>query len=111
MTFLDYPRAKLAKLARGLIVVQLDAVVRWHRDWLRRRLDATLAASTRRRPPIHQQIRALVRDMATANPLRGAPRIHRELRTIGVDLSVRTVSGLLESHTSRRSPLAREFTS
>ena len=34
-----------------------------------------------------------------ANPLWGAPRIHGELRTLGVDLSERTVSRLLESHT------------
>jgi hypothetical protein len=36
-----------------------------------------------------------VRDMATANPLWGAPRIHGELRTLGVDVSERTVSRLL----------------
>ena len=34
--------------------------------------------------------------MATANPLWGAPRIHGELRTLGVDVSERTVSRLLE---------------
>jgi hypothetical protein len=33
--------------------------------------------------------------MATANPLWGAPRIHGELRTLGVDVSERTVSRLL----------------
>ena len=31
-----------------------------------------------------------------ANPLRGAPQIHGELRTLGVDVSERTVSRLLE---------------
>jgi hypothetical protein len=34
--------------------------------------------------------------MATANPLSGAPRIHDELQTLGVDVSERTVSRLLE---------------
>jgi hypothetical protein len=34
--------------------------------------------------------------MATANPLCGAPRIHGELRTLGVAVSERTVSGLLK---------------
>jgi putative transposase len=33
--------------------------------------------------------------MATANPLWGAPRIHGELRTLGIDISERTVSRLL----------------
>ena len=34
--------------------------------------------------------------MAMANPLWGAPRIHGELRTLGVAVSERTVSRLLE---------------
>src|SRR4029077_7878711 len=55
------------------------------------------------RPPIDQQIRTLVREMAAANPLWGAPRIHRELRTIGVRVSERTVSRLPAPHT-RPSP-------
>jgi putative transposase len=33
--------------------------------------------------------------MATANPLWGAPRIHGELRILGIDVSERTVSRLL----------------
>ena len=41
--------------------------------------------------------------MATAKPLWGAPRIHGELRTLGVHVSERTVSRLLKPHT-RRSP-------
>jgi putative transposase len=84
----------------ALIVVQPATVIRWHRDWLRRRW-------TRRsrpgRPPIEQQIRTLVREMATANPLWGAPRIHGELRTLGVEVSERTVSRLLAPYT-RPSP-------
>jgi len=51
------------------------------------------------RPSIDQQIRSLVREMATANPLWGAPRIHGELRTLGVHVSERTVSRLLGRHT------------
>ena len=54
-------------------------------------------------PPIDQQIRTLVREMATTNPLWGAPRIHGELRTLGVHVSKRTVSRLLKPHT-RPSP-------
>src|SRR2546430_1433843 len=68
----------------ALIVVQPDTVIRWHRDWLRRRWTRRSRRRHDGRPPIDQQIRALVREMATANPLWGAPRIHRELRTLGV---------------------------
>ena len=87
----------------ALIVVHPDTVIRWHRDWLRRRWTRRSRRRHDGRPPIDQQIRALVREMATANPLWGAPRIHGELRTLGVDVSERTVSRLLEPHT-RPSP-------
>ena len=79
----------------ALVLVQPDTVVRWHRDWLRRRWTRRSKPRSDGRPPIDQQIRALVREMATANPLWGAPRIHGELRTLGVDVSERTVSRLL----------------
>src|SRR5262245_4349122 len=87
----------------ALVVVQPDTVIRWHRDWLRRRWTRRSRRRPEGRPPVDQQIRTLVREMATANPLWGAPRIHGELRTLGVDVSERTVSRLLKPHT-RSSP-------
>ena len=47
--------------------------------------------------------------MATANPLWGAPRIHGELRTLGVDVSERTVSRLLTPHTRPSSQTWKTF--
>jgi transposase InsO family protein len=87
----------------ALIVVQPDTVVRWHRDWLRHRWTRRSQQRHPGRPPIDPQIPALVREMATANPLWGAPRIHGELRMLGIQVSERTVSRLLEPHT-RASP-------
>ena len=55
------------------------------------------------------EIRTLVREMATANPLWGAPRIHGELRTLGVDVSERTVSRLLTRLTRPPSQTWRTF--
>src|SRR5262249_8686151 len=86
----------------ALVFVQPDTVVRWHRDWLRRRWTRRSKRQPEGRPPIDPPIRALVREMAIANPLWGAPRIHGELRTLGVDISERTVSRLLQSQTRRR---------
>jgi putative transposase len=81
----------LARLWRNwrtaLVPVQPDTVVRWHRDWIRRRWTQRSRRRLDGRPSIDQQIRVLVREMATANPLWGAPRIHGELRTLGVDVS------------------------
>jgi|SRR5262245_2853172 len=73
----------------ALVFVQPDTVVRWHRDWLRRRWTRRSKRRPEGRPPIDPQIRDLVQEMATANPLWGAPRIHGELRTLGVDVSER----------------------
>ena len=52
----------------ALVLVQPDTVVRWHRDWLRRRWTRRSKPQPDGRPPIHQQSRVLVREMATANP-------------------------------------------
>jgi putative transposase len=82
----------------ALVLVQPDTVVRWHRDWLRRRWTRRSKPRPDGRPPINQQIRVLVREMATANPLWGAPRIHGELMTLSVDVSERSVSRLLKRH-------------
>ena len=80
----------------ALVIVRPDTVVGWHRDWLRRRWAQRSTPRANGRPPVPREIRALVREMATANPLWGAPRIHGELRTLGVDVSERTVSRLLD---------------
>jgi hypothetical protein len=47
------------------------------------------------RPPLDHQLRRLVAEIAAANPLWGAPRIHGELRLLGIQISERTVSRLL----------------
>ena len=47
--------------------------------------------------------------MGTANPLWGAPRIHRELRKLGIDVSERTVSRLLRRRRRPPSPTWRTF--
>src|SRR5712692_5525413 len=93
----------------ALILVQPDTVVRWHRDWLRHRWTRRSRSRPDGRPPIEQQIRVLVREMATANPLWGGPRIHGELRTLGVHVSERTVSRLLERHPRSPSQTWRTF--
>jgi hypothetical protein len=91
----------------ALVLVQPDTVVRWHRDWLRRRW--TWRSTPRGRPTINRQVRRLVQEMAVANPLWGAPRIHGELRMLGLDVSVRTVSRLLRRFPRRPSQTWRTF--
>src|SRR5207244_1551806 len=62
-------------------------------------MDPTFETPTGQPSTIDQQkIRVLVREMAAANPLWGATPDSGELRTLGVDVSERTVSRLLERH-------------
>ena len=93
----------------ALVLVRPETVVGWHRTWLRRRWTRRSTPRANGRPPVAREIRALVREMATANPLWGAPRIHGELRTLGVDVSERTVSRLLTGVTRPPSQTWRTF--
>ena len=79
----------------ALIVVQPDTVVRWHRQWLRRRWARLSQRRRPGRPTTDSAIRALISTMTAANPLWGAPRIHGELAKLGITVSERTVSRLL----------------
>src|SRR5215467_4022274 len=80
-----------------LIYVQADTVVRWQRERFGR-FWARLSQPQRRRrgrPPTAAELRRWVAQMASANPLWRAPRIHGELKKLGIAVSERTVSRLL----------------
>jgi hypothetical protein len=74
--------------------VRPDTVVRWHRGAFRR-FWTWRSRRAPGRPPIDRRTRDLVREMALANPLWGAPRIHGELLKLGVEISEREVSRLM----------------
>jgi putative transposase len=76
----------------ALLIVRPDKSVRWHRQWVRHRWTARSRQKRPGRPKTDAAIRALIDKMAAANPLWGAPRIHGELRKLGVEVSERTVS-------------------
>ena len=79
----------------ALVLVHPETVVRWHRTWLRRRWAQRSGRNRAGRPPLDPAVVRLLTDMAGANPLWGAPRIHGELRKLGIEISERTVSRLL----------------
>src|SRR5712691_11861705 len=79
----------------ALVLVQPETVVRWHRAWLRRRWAQRSGRNRADRPPLDPAIARLLPDVARANPLWGAPRIHGELGKLGIEISERTVSRLL----------------
>src|SRR5262249_25146642 len=82
-----------------LIYVQPDTVARWHRERFRK-FWARLSRSHHRRPgrpATAVDLRRLIERMAAGNPLWRAPRIHGELKMLGIDISERTVSRIIRS--------------
>jgi hypothetical protein len=62
---------------QALVIVPPETVLRWQRRRFREHWTRLSARRSRGgRPPVSAEIAALVRTMATANPLWGAPRIH-----------------------------------
>ena len=61
------------------------------------------------RPQVLAEVRRLTRQMALANPLWGAPRIHGELLKLGFEVSERTISRLMPRRRTRPSQTWRTF--
>src|SRR3954469_2988226 len=80
-----------------LLYVQADTVVRWQRERFRK-FWARLSNPQRQprgRPGTAAELRRLVEQIAAANPLWRAPRVHGELQMLGIAISERTVSRIL----------------
>jgi hypothetical protein len=85
----------LYRLAPGTLdalkIIRPATLLRWHRAgfgaywrWKSRPLGG--------RPSVPAGIRRLIREMSTANPLWGAPRIHGELLKLGTNVGQTTVA-------------------
>ena len=90
------------------MVVQPEAVVRWHRagfkqywTWLSRH------RSRAGRKCVSTELRELIFRMVVENWTRGAPRIHGELKMLGFDLSERTVLRLMRRAPKNPEPAKR----
>ncbi len=92
-----------------LVIVTADTVLRWQRRRFREYWSKLSGRSTGGRPAVHAEIKTLITRMATANPLWGAPRIHGELRKLGIDVAERTVSRLMPKRRPRPSQTWRTF--
>ncbi len=66
-------------------------VVRWHRRGFKA-FWRWKSGSRPGRPRIPRDVRGLIRKVSRANPLWGAPRIHGELRKVGIDVAQSTVA-------------------
>jgi hypothetical protein len=95
--------------AEAVLLVKPETVIRWQRTgfrlfwtWKSRRPEPV-------RPAVAPEVRALIRTMARANPLWGAPRIHGELQKLGLEISQATVSKYLGRRRTPPSQTWRTF--
>src|SRR5467141_1298306 len=93
----------------ALHVVQPQTVIRWHRQGFRAFWNWKSRRGRTGRPPVDSELAQLVRTMALANPLWGAPRIHGELLKLGLDVSQRTVGRLMPRRAKPPSQTWRTF--
>jgi hypothetical protein len=80
---------------QALVIVSPTTVVRWQRRRFRAYWTPLSGRPPGGRPPVNAEFKVLVTRMAAANSLWGAPRIHGELRKLGIDVAEPTVSRLL----------------
>jgi putative transposase len=90
------------------VIVRPATVIAWHRRgfawyWTRR------SRPKGGRPQVDTDVRHLTREMARANPLWGAPRIHGELLKLGFAVSERTISRLMPRRRTPPSQTWRTF--
>ena len=89
-----------------LAIVKPETVVGWHRAGFR--LYWRWRSRPRGgRPKISEEFRTLIRTMAAENSDWGAPRIHGELRKLGLEVSERTVARYLRRLRRRSDPAKR----
>ncbi len=76
----------------ALIIVKPETVIAWHRKGFRLYWRWKSRAGKSGRPSVSREVRELIRQMSSANPLWGAPRIHGELLKLGIQISEATVA-------------------
>jgi transposase InsO family protein len=76
-------------------IVSPDTVVRWHRRGFALYWRWKSRPRGTGRPGIGADIQELIREMRAANPLWGAPRVHGELRKLGIEIAQATVAKYL----------------
>ena len=89
-----------------MVLVKPATVVQWHRQGFRL---FWRWRSRSGRPSADREIRKLIREMSSANPLWGAPRIHGELLKLGIEISQATVAKYMVRRRGMPSPTWRSF--
>ena len=89
-----------------MVLVKPATVVQWHRQGFRL---FWRWRSRSGRPSVEREICKLIRELSSANPLWGAPRIHGELLKLGIEISQATVAKYMVRRRGTPSPTWRSF--
>jgi putative transposase len=92
----------------ALIFVQPSTVIAWQRRRFRHHW-ARLSRARPGRPRLAKAVRDLIREMSSANPRWGSPRIVGELAKIGIDVAKSTVEKYMVRSKKPPSPTWRAF--
>jgi putative transposase len=90
----------------AMVLVKPATVVQWYCQGFRRLWRWRSRSGGRQ---FDSEIRDLIRQMSSANPLWGAPRIHGELLKVGIEISQATVAKYMIRRSSAPSPTWRSF--
>ena len=93
----------------ALVIVRPETVIGWQRRRFKQYWRRLSQSNGPGRPGVSVEIRKLVKSMAAANHLWGAPRIHGELLKLGFEISERTVSRLIPRRDKKPSQTWRTF--
>src|ERR1700694_530550 len=89
-----------------MVLVKPATVVQWHRQGFRL---FWRGRSRSGRQCVEREFRKLIREMSSANPLWGAPRIHGELLKLGIEISQAAVAKYMMRRRGTPSPPWRSF--
>lgn len=98
-----------AQWRSALLIFKPETVVSWQRKGFRLYWRWKSRAKNSGRPCVSREIREIIKQMSTANPLWGAPRIHGELLKLGIQLSQATVAKYMVRHGKPPSQSWRTF--
>jgi putative transposase len=93
-TLLVLLAGRLRTWRAALMIIQPETLLRWHRAGFRLFWKAKSRPKSGR-PPLPEATIALIKEMATANPLWGAERIRGELLKLGIRVAKRTIQKYL----------------
>ena len=94
---------------QALFIVQPRTVIAWRRRKFREHWTKLTRAGRAGRPTVAREVRDVIRRMASANPLWGAPRIVGELSKIGIEVAKSTVEKYMARSRKPPSPTWKAF--